>query len=226
MKIRCNAIIVAAGTGSRMNTKEKKQFLMLNNVPIFIHTIKNISKCKYVEKIVVVTHKDNFEETKNFIKEYGCEKVSQVVIGGETRADSVKIGLSNCEKCDVVLIHDGVRPFIKEELCENCITDANTYGGAVLGVCVKDTVVVKDSSQNIEKPLQRSALIAVQTPQCFKYDVIKNAYDNYDSNLTDDTSQVIKNGGVVHITQGDYKNIKITTPEDLIVAEEYIKSLN
>lgn len=223
-KIVCSAVIVAGGNGTRMNTKEKKQFIMLKNAPVLIHTVKNISKSSMVEEIVVVAPSDKIRETKEMLDKYGCLKVKKVVGGGETRAASVKCGLDALEdNCDVIMIHDGVRPFIKKEIAENCIKDAYTFGGAVVGVDVKDTVVISDKNNRIEKLLDRNTLTAVQTPQCFRSEIIKKAYENYDTSLTDDASQVIKNGGSVHITLGDFINIKITTFEDLTAAEKYLE---
>lgn len=223
MNIKCNAVIVAGGNGSRMNTKEKKQFLMLNNMPILIHTVKNISKSKYIDNIVVVVPEDRIADTEEMIAKYKCEKAKKVVKGGKTRPGSVKCGIDAVGDCDVIMIHDGVRPFIRKELSDKCIEDAFIYGGAVLGIPVKDTIVAQSRNRSISKALDRNTLVSIQTPQCFKADIIKKAYESYDVNLTDDASQVIKNGGMVHISEGDFMNIKITTPEDLISAEKYIE---
>lgn len=224
-KLICDAVIVAGGNGSRMGSKEKKQFIMLDNAPILVHTIKNISKSDMIRNIVVVVPRDRITDTEIMLKKYKCDKILKVVKGGDCRPDSVKCGLSFIpDDCDVIMIHDGVRPFIKKEIAEKCITDAFLCGGAVLGVKLNDTVIVSDENSDISALLDRNKLIAVQTPQCFKREVIKKAYEKYDISLTDDASQVIKAGGRVHITEGDYANIKITNPEDLISAREYLKS--
>ena len=221
-KISCCAVVVAGGTGSRMGTEIKKQFLLLNNEPILIHTIKNISLSEFVDEIIVVAPEDNLDLTKEMLKDF--IKVKNVVKGGKTRAESVKLGIEKTSDCDIIIIHDGVRPFIKKEILENCISDAVLYGGAVLGVKVKDTIIEKDENENIKSVLKRDSLIAVQTPQCFKSELIKKAYSDYDENLTDDASQVIRIGGKVHITEGDFENIKITTPEDLLTAQNILKN--
>lgn len=222
----CDAVIVAGGNGSRMGSKEKKQFIMLDNAPILVHTVKNISKSDMIRNIVVVAPRDRITDTEIMLKKYKCDKIFKVVKGGASRPDSVKCGLSFIpDDCDVIMIHDGVRPFIKKEIAEKCITDAFCFGGSVLGVKLNDTVIVSDENSDISALLDRNKLIAVQTPQCFKREIIKNAYEKYDISLTDDASQVIKTGGKVHITEGDYANIKITTPEDLISAREYLKSM-
>lgn len=225
-KLVCNVVIVAGGNGTRMKTSEKKQFIMLDNAPVLVHTVKNISKSSLVNKIVVVTLADKIKETEDMLKHYGCDKVTKIVFGGKTRADSVKCGLDALDDdCDVIMIHDGVRPFIKKKIADNCIKDAYEHGGAVLGVKVNDTVIIADNNSNISKLLDRNTLVAVQTPQCFQKELIKKAYENYDIRLTDDASQVKKIGGTVHITEGDYANIKITNPEDLITAKEYLDAM-
>jgi len=221
-RILCSAVIVAGGNGSRMNRKEKKQFLMIGDSPILVHTVKNISKSDLITEIIVVAPKEETDETKKMLKD--LKKVKKVVSGGKTRAESVKCGIDEVSDCDIILIHDGVRPFIKKDTAENCIKDAQKYGGAVLGVCVKDTVVIKDSDENIDTVLKRKSLIAVQTPQCFRAELIRKAYSDFDESLTDDASQVKRIGGTVHITEGDFSNIKITVPEDLITAENMIKT--
>ena len=145
--------------------------------------------------------------------------------GGKTRAESARNGVLKADNCDIILIHDAVRPFIGVDFTNKCIEDAYKYGASVLGVSPKDTILLKDSENNISEKLDRSTLVSVQTPQCFKTDIIKKAYSNYVPTLTDDASQVINCGGKVHITDGDYMNIKITTPEDLIIANEYMKRI-
>lgn len=220
-KISCSAVIVAGGSGSRMGTQIKKQFLILNNEPVLVHTVKNISESDLIDEIIVVAPEDAIDSTKEMLKDF--KKVKNVVKGGKTRAESVKLGIDVTSHCDIILVHDGVRPFIKKETLENCINDAVIYGGAVLGVKVKDTVIIKDENENIDSVLKRDSLVAVQTPQCFKSELIRKAYSDFNENLTDDASQVIRIGGVVHITQGDFSNIKITTPEDLITAQNILK---
>ena len=219
-KISCSAVIVAGGSGSRMGTDIKKQFLILDNEPILAHTVKNISKSDLVDEIIVVVPQDAIDSTKEMLKDF--KKVKNVVQGGKTRAESVKLGIDATSLCDIIAIHDGVRPFIKKEALENCINDAVLYGASVLGVKVKDTVIIKDENENIGSVLKRDTLISVQTPQCFKSELIRKAYSDFNENLTDDASQLIRIGGRVHITEGDYENIKITTPEDLITAQNIL----
>ena len=121
-KISCSAVFVAGGTGSRMGTDIKKQFLLLENEPILIHTVKNISLSEFVDEIIVVAPEDNLDATKEMLKNF--IKVKNVVKGGKTRAESVKSVIDVTSDCDIIIVHDGVRPFIKKEILENCILDA------------------------------------------------------------------------------------------------------
>lgn len=221
-KAVCNAVIVAGGSGNRMGTQTKKQFLILDDAPILVHTIRNISRSDYINEIIVVAPEDEIGETEKILKDF--KKVKKVIKGGKTRAESVKLGIDKTDDCDIILIHDGVRPFIKKEFIENCIDDAKKYGGAVLGVKLRDTVIIKDDKDNVDKVLKRESLVAVQTPQCFKTEIIRKAYADFDESLTDDASQVKRIGGEVHITEGDYSNIKITVPKDLEEAKNIIKN--
>ena len=220
--INCSAVIVAGGMGRRMKSKTEKQFLMLSGEEILIHTVKNISKSKYIKEITVVTVSDKIDYTKKLLSAF--PKVKNIVSGGETRAQSVKNGLSAVsENCEIVLIHDGVRPFIEEKFTNNCIEDAFKFGSAVLGVIPTNTIYVTDEQGNIKETLKRNSLVSVQTPQCFKREIIMEAYDKFSPMCTDDASQVIRLGKTVHITEGSSQNIKITVPEDMIIAQEYIK---
>lgn len=220
--INCSAVIVAGGMGRRMKSKTEKQFLMLSGEEILIHTVKNISKSKYIKEITVVTVSNKIDYTKKLLSAF--PKVKNIVSGGETRAQSVKNGLSAVsENCEIVLIHDGVRPFIEERFINNCIEDAFKFGSAALGIMPTNTISVKDEHGNIKETLKRNSLVSVQTPQCFKREIIMEAYEDFSPLCTDDASQVIRLGKKVHITEGSSQNIKITVPEDMIIAHEYIK---
>lgn len=220
--INCSAVIVAGGMGRRMKSKTEKQFLMLSGEEILIHTVKNISKSKYIKEITVVTVSNKIDYTKKLLSAF--PKVKNIVSGGETRAQSVKNGLSAVsENCEIVLIHDGVRPFIEERFINNCIEDAFKFGSAALGIMPTNTISVKDEHGNIKETLKRSSLVSVQTPQCFRREIIMEAYEDFSPLCTDDASQVIRLGKKVHITEGSSQNIKITVPEDMIIAHEYIK---
>ena len=219
-KIKCKAIIVAGGKGTRMGLKTKKQFLSINGEIILAKTVKAISKSKYVEGIILVTGKEDTELTEKIVSEYNLSKVEKVVHGGSTRSESVKNGLMCVNNCDIVAIHDAVRPLVSEECVDKCIEDAFLYGASALGISPKDTIKVV-SNNEIEKTLDRNSLCIIQTPQCFKYYIISEAYENFNPDYTDDCAQVEALGYKIHITEGDYKNIKITTPEDIKLLEVY-----
>ncbi len=219
--IKCKAVIVAGGKGLRMGSNVKKQFMSVNGELIIVTTVKAVSKSDYIDGIIIVTGKDDVSFVKKAVKEYGLCKVEKVVAGGETRSQSVKNGLMFVNDCDIVAIHDGVRPMVTKECIDKCIEDAFLYGASTLGVAPKDTIKITENGV-ISETLDRNKLSVIQTPQCFKYDIIKKAYENFDSDFTDDCAQVEKLGYKVHITEGSYKNIKITTPEDIQIMTMYM----
>jgi 2-C-methyl-D-erythritol 4-phosphate cytidylyltransferase len=220
----CSAIIVAAGSGKRMESDTKKQFLNLFGRPVLAHTIENINNNELINEIIIVVSKDDILTVKDIVLSCDVKKVREIVVGGENRADSVAKGLmSVSEDADIILIHDGVRPIVPNDLISNCILDAKEFGGATLGVRVKDTIKTVDKDNFITSTLNRDELIAIQTPQCFKADIIKKAYENYDKNALDDCSLVEALGIKIKVTEGSYNNIKLTTKEDLILLNAIIE---
>ncbi len=219
--MRVVAIILAAGSGTRMKSEINKHLLPLAGKPVIVHTLAAFERCAAIDAIVLVTSADNIAAYQALIAEYGIAKVSRIVLGGDTRQASAHNGLRAAGDCDIVLIHDGARPLIAKQEIEAVIRDAAEYGGAVVAVPAKDTTV-RAHEGFIEAQLERNMLWQVQTPQGFKAAIIKEAYeaaarDGVQS--TDDTGLVTRLGGVVKITPGSYANIKITTPEDLVIAE-------
>ncbi len=219
--MRVVAIILAAGSGVRMKSEVNKHLLPLAGKPVIVHTLLAFARCAAIDAIVLVTSAENMVAYQALIAEYDIAKVSRVVLGGDTRQASAHNGLRAAGDCDIVLIHDGARPLIAKQEIEAVIRDAAEYGGAVVAVPAKDTTV-RAREGFIETQLERSTLWQVQTPQGFKAAIIKEAYevaacDGVQS--TDDTGLVTRLGGVVKITPGSYANIKITTPEDLVIAE-------
>lgn len=226
IKERCCVIIVAGGKGNRMGSGEVKQFINLNNKPILAHTIDKFEENKNINDIIIVIGKDQKEYCKsNIIQRYKYKKVVALIEGGQERQDSVYNGLKSVNKnTDIVLIHDGVRPFIEQREIDTIIYTAVKKHACVLAVPVKDTIKLVNKDGIIESTLERNKLWAMQTPQVFKYDILMNAYLNaYNNNLlaTDDASLVEELGEKVQVVEGNYKNIKITTKEDL----EYCKFL-
>lgn len=227
MKKKSIVIIPAAGIGSRMECDINKQYILLQNKPLLVHTIEKFEKCEFIDGIILVLKDDEIEYCKeNIVNRYGFKKVLKIINGGQERQDSVYNGIKAIEECEIVLVHDGARPFIKDKIIEDSINGAIKYDACVVGVPLKDTVKVVDNDNNIMNTPDRSTLWAVQTPQSFKYKVIKKAYDKaYEDNISGtDDSVLVENLGIkVKMIMGDYNNIKITTKEDLNFAEAILK---
>lgn len=222
-------VIVAAGTGSRMKKDINKQFIKLNNKEILAHTIDKFYNNENIDDIVVVIKKDEEEYfNKNIKDKYGFINI-KLAYGGNERQDSVFNGIKLLKKeCDIVLIHDGARPFVTDDIIKKSINEANNHNAIVVGVKVKDTIKVVNDDGNIVDTPNRSYLWAVQTPQVFKYDIITKAYEYaYNNNYygTDDAMLVERIGYNVKMIEGSYNNIKITTQEDLEFGEQILKNI-
>ncbi|MGL5652837.1 MAG: 2-C-methyl-D-erythritol 4-phosphate cytidylyltransferase [Paraclostridium sp.] len=222
-------VIVAAGTGSRMKKDINKQFIKLENKEIVAHTIDKFYNSENIDDIVVVIREDEEEYfNKNIKEKYGFTNI-KVAHGGNERQDSVFNGIKMLKKeCEVVLIHDGARPFVTDDIIKRSINEANEHNAIVVGVKVKDTIKVVSDNGNIVDTPNRSYLWAVQTPQVFKYDIITKAYeDAYNNNYygTDDAMLVERIGYNVKMIEGSYNNIKITTQEDLEFGEQILKNI-
>lgn len=225
---RVSVIIAAAGMSNRMGSKINKQFIALNGKPILAHTIEKFEKSRYIDEIILVAKEEEIEYCrKEIIKKYKFKKVSNVIRGGKERQDSIYNGiLALNENADIVLTHDGARPFVKNENIEDGIKGVIEHGACVIGVPVTDTIKVVGKDKNIKDTPQRSLLWAAQTPQCFLKDILIKGYEKAmkDNFLgTDDSSIVERIGYDVKILMGSYENIKITTPEDIILAESLLK---
>jgi 2-C-methyl-D-erythritol 4-phosphate cytidylyltransferase len=222
------AIIAAAGTGSRMASDRPKQFLQLAGIPIIFHTLAPFEQCESIQEIIVVLPA---EETAVFLTlagKQGLRKLSRVVPGGTTRADSVKRGLMaiRAATAGIVAVHDGVRPFVTVEEIDAVVAAADSDGAAILVAPVTDTIKqVTDNS--VARTLDRTGLRRALTPQCFRYDVLRKAYEQADvddPSLTDESALVEKIGVPVTAIEGSSRNIKITTPQDLLIAETFLKA--
>lgn len=221
---RVCAIVLAAGKGKRMGANINKQFININEKPVLFHTLRVFQQCEYIDDIVVVCSADEIEYCNTeIVQKYAFSKVIKVVVGGKERQDSVFNGLIVLENCDIVLIHDGARPFIDFKIIKDGIYYANKYGASACGVMPKDTIKIRDNEGfSIETP-DRNSLFCVQTPQSFKYEIILETHKKIKNSrevVTDDTMAVEKYGHKVFLYDGSYNNIKITTQEDLIVAEK------
>ncbi len=214
------ALIMAAGSGKRMGGSVKKQYLKIDDKEIIRLTAEVFEGCPYVDEIVVVTGSDEIDFVKDILKD--CKKISAVIAGGSERQYSVFNGLKAAEGCDIVLIHDGVRPFVRNEDIKKCIDEIKISKACVLGVPVKDTIKICDDIGVIVSTPKRSMLWAAQTPQCFDYELMMSAYEKaIEDNFlgTDDASLVERMGVKIKMVEGSYDNIKITTPDDLITGK-------
>ena len=220
-------VIVAAGTGSRMNMGINKQFIKLEGKEIIAYTIEKFYNNSNIEDIVVVVKEDESEFFKKEILDKYNFKNVKIAYGGKERQDSVYNGLKLLdEKCDVVLIHDGARPFVSDKIIDKSIEEAKEHKAIVVGVPVKDTIKVIDNDKNIVDTPNRSVLWAVQTPQTFDYNILIDAYKDAFKNKfygTDDAMLVERSGYKVKMLEGSYNNIKITTQEDLNIGSQILR---
>lgn len=225
--MKTTAIVLAAGSGKRMNSKVHKQYLLLKGKPVLYYALKAFEDSQ-VEDIVLVVGAGEVEFCrKEIVDQYGFEKVRAIVEGGKERYHSVYEGLKAAGKTDYVLIHDGARPFVTQEIIERTIGAVCEYKACVVGMPVKDTIKIVDEDTFAKETPNRSDVWLVQTPQAFSYPLIFDAYTKLfteeDSAITDDAMVIERMTDYkVKLIEGSYRNIKITTPEDLLVAEAYL----
>ena len=209
------ALIVAGGKGDRMNADIPKQFLLLNNLPILMHTIKQFS---HFEEIVLVLPQSQFDYWELLCAKYNFTKNYTLVAGGETRFHSVKNGLKAIDNDCIVAIHDGVRPLISTALINKLVENTKTNSGTIPIIPIKDSIRKVEGKNSIH--VNRSDLYKVQTPQCFLSSDIKDAYkQDFSDTFTDDASIFENRGGKITTIFGEEKNLKITTDADLRIAE-------
>lgn len=220
-----SAIILAGGRGKRMGSDISKQFIEIDGKPILYYTLKRFIDSKAINEIILVLPKDEIEYCiNNVLNKYNL-KVSKIVEGGKERQDSVYNALEEVTSSDIVLIHDGARPFVKERIIKDGITFAKEYGAAAPGVTPKDTIKVIDKDGFSKETPDRNTLVAIQTPQVFKSNIIIESHKKVRESkliVTDDTMVVEMNNNRVYIYEGDYENIKITTKEDLLLAQNLV----
>lgn len=218
--LRCGAVVPAAGSSTRMG--QDKVLLPLDGVPVILRTLQALDACPLIDEIVVVTREDLIVPISGLCRDAALSKVRKVVRGGETRTQSVLAGVEELSrKIELAAIHDGARPLVSQRVLEEVIRRAHQCGAAAPAVPVKDTVKVARDGL-VESTPDRSALYAVQTPQVFQRDLIRGALTKAleaEAALTDDCSAVERLGIGVALTQGDYCNLKLTTPEDVAMAE-------
>ncbi|PIQ88587.1 MAG: 2-C-methyl-D-erythritol 4-phosphate cytidylyltransferase [Candidatus Omnitrophica bacterium CG11_big_fil_rev_8_21_14_0_20_42_13] len=230
--LKIEAVVPAAGLGLRLKSRISKSLVLIERIPIVIHTLMKLSRHNRISGIIVLSNKKNLKKLKDLISAYGVKKVKSVSLGGQTRKQSVARGLAYLDRnTELVLIHDGARPFIDAATISAVISHAEKYGAAVSGVPLKPTVKLagRKGAKNalfVNKTLDRSGLWEIQTPQVFKKDLIVRAHKKFKKiEATDDAYLVEKLGHRVAIVDGSYYNIKITTSEDLVFAKAIAKKI-
>jgi 2-C-methyl-D-erythritol 4-phosphate cytidylyltransferase len=216
------AIIVAGGKGSRMKSAVPKQFLLLAGKPILMYSIENFFKAIPAIEIIVVLPKEEMDRWKKLCRSFSFKISHKTVEGGETRFHSVKNGLKEMKANGIVAIHDGVRPLTSVSLIKRCFVKAQKIGNAVPNVSINESLRKIKGKKN--KIVDRNAIVAIQTPQCFRVKTLMEAYKaKYSEDFTDDASVFEHYGNKIHLIEGERKNIKITTTQDLALAETLIK---
>ncbi|UWE03836.1 2-C-methyl-D-erythritol 4-phosphate cytidylyltransferase [Laceyella sacchari] len=214
-------VIPAAGLGKRMGSKESKQFLSFQGQPVLIHTLHIFETHPEVDEIVLAVREEEVARVRQLVADAGLRKVTHVVVGGRERQDSVYNGLRMLST-EWVLVHDAVRPFVSREAISRLLEAVKMHGAAILAVPVKETVKMVDAAGVVEETPDRKRLWAVQTPQAFRTDMLMEAHEQgrkTGASVTDDAMLVEELGIDVRVVEGEYTNIKLTTPDDLAVAE-------
>ncbi len=217
-KQRVGVIIAAAGMSQRMGEIDKL-LAPLAGKPVLVRATLPFQKCRLVDQIVVVVSGEQKEVCRHLVTGEEWSKVSDVCLGGKRRQDSVAAGLERLDRCDWVIIHDGARPLVTVDLIERGLEAARETGAAVAAVPVKDTIKLAGDNRIVRQTPPRQNLWAVQTPQVFRTRIITEAYQQATGDVTDDASLVEQSGHKVKLYMGDYANLKITTPDDLALAE-------
>lgn len=218
------AVVAAGGSGSRMGTAMPKQFMPLAGVPILLHSLRTLERARSVDAVIlVVPASDRQRVLAEVIERYGIKKVRKIVAGGETRQQSVYRGLKETDPADeIVVVHDAARPLVTEDLIERSVEEARKTGGAIVAVPMKDTPKQVGPTGVIKRTMDRSELWLAQTPQTFRRAVLLEAYEKAEVErlqATDDAALVERLGHAVGIVPGSWENLKITTTDDLVIAE-------
>lgn len=223
------ALIVAAGSSIRMRKETPKQFLLFEDKPLFVYSALAFNENKEIDSIVIVTTSQYISQVEEWCEQYQINKVKYVVKGGQTRQESVYNGLLAMKKIakddDIVLIHDAARPLINQQIINDNISCCLKFGAVTTVIPANDTIIHSCDGECIDDVLNRKELYQCQTPQTFKYSIIKKAHEAaQNNNATDDTQLVLPNHKI-HFVQGNKANFKVTTPEDLILLKAFKNSL-
>jgi 2-C-methyl-D-erythritol 4-phosphate cytidylyltransferase len=222
-----SVIIPAAGFGERMGATIGKQFLLMNDKPILVHTLERFEQCDEVSEIIVATQRSSFTFIEEIKQKYSLSKLKPPIEGGQRRQDSVANALHYIDlKTEIIAVHDAVRPFVHKKEISQSIETAKYFGASIVAVRAKDTMKQASTDGRVEKTLNRSSLWSVQTPQTFQRQILIDAYANAEKmniTATDDSFLAEQIGVLPIIVEGSYENIKITTPDDLLFAELLLK---
>ena len=222
------AIVLAAGSGKRMNSKVHKQYLIIQDRPVLYYSLKAFEDSAVDEIVLVVGKGEEKFCRKEIVDKYGISKVKAIVEGGKERYHSVFEGLKQTSDADYVLIHDGARPFVNQDIIRRCMQEVQKYQACVVGMPVKDTIKIADEGGYAKQTPDRKNVWMIQTPQTFSYALIYEAYEEMlkteDTAITDDAMVLERiKGKKSKLIEGSYRNIKITTPEDLLIANVYLQ---
>ncbi|MDQ3323528.1 MAG: 2-C-methyl-D-erythritol 4-phosphate cytidylyltransferase [Acidobacteriota bacterium] len=221
-----SAIVVAAGSGTRFGGEKPKQFLEILGTPVIVHTLERFEACPQIDEIILVLNAAEIINFQNTVEKFNLQKLVKVIEGGKSRAESVWNGLSaiDAESAEIVAVHDGARPLIKSEEITKTIEKARETGAACLVAAVTDTIK-EISGGKIVRTVDREKLRRALTPQCFRYAILKRAFDENRllEAATDESFLVEQLGVEIAIVEGGARNIKITHPEDLVLAESLLK---
>ena len=227
-KQKYTAIVLAAGSGKRMNSKVHKQYLIIQDRPVLYYSLKAFEDSAVDEIVLVVGKGEEKFCRKEIVDKYGISKVKAIVEGGKERYHSVFEGLKQTSDADYVLIHDGARPFVNQDIIRRCMQEVQKYQACVVGMPVKDTIKIVDEEGYAKQTPDRKNVWMIQTPQTFSYALIYEAYEEMlkteDTAITDDAMVLERiKGKKSKLIEGSYRNIKITTPEDLLIANVYLQ---
>ncbi len=220
---KVGAVIVAAGSSSRMGGVDKT-FAPILGLPLVLHTLDRFEQSPLVHQIVLVLAKDSLDLGKQMVQQRAYTKVTNVCAGGRRRQDSVRFGLEQLTACEWVMVHDGARPCLDDAILGRGLEAAAEFGSAVAGVPVKDTIKVVSADQTVQETPDRSLLWAAQTPQVFRYRTLLDSHYACTQDFTDDAAMVESMGHKVKMFLGAYENIKVTTADDLIIAETFLRA--
>ena len=227
-KQKYTAIVLAAGSGKRMNSKVHKQYLIIQDRPVLYYSLKAFEDSAVDEIVLVVGKGEEKFCRKEIVDKYGISKVKAIVEGGKERYHSVFEGLKQTSDADYVLIHDGARPFVNQDIIRRCMQEVQKYQACVVGMPVKDAIKIADEEGYAKQTPDRKNVWMIQTPQTFSYALIYEAYEEMlkteDTAITDDAMVLERiKGKKSKLIEGSYRNIKITTPEDLLIANVYLQ---